>query len=279
MAITVFFPEFIFSKAICELRQAVADLQCMQVAMKKRKNLLTWKDTVPARAGPDGSQVHMTVSWEADFNSRMRRLYRLLGLPALPPADEDEEKQDSTHSPVDNDEDRNSARLSDAGFKINGAPNVSRDGSRGHGFSTSRSDDRRLSSDDAPIQDKQIKHKADAVAAQPASDASGSSSVGEQALRPHAIVAPARRPELQTALDSLTPTYTTEMHTLRPEKRSDKLKYLVLDEEDIKDKSKADWLLKIIAVLQIGWLLLNACSRAANGLNVTQLEVATGALS
>jgi hypothetical protein len=36
-----------------------------------------------------------------------------------------------------------------------------------------------------------------------------------------------------------------------------KLKDLVLDEKDINDKSKADWVLKAIVVLQIGWLVLN----------------------
>ncbi|PQE21521.1 Major facilitator superfamily domain general substrate transporter protein [Rutstroemia sp. NJR-2017a BVV2] len=378
MAITVLFPEFIFSKAICELRQAVADLQYMHMAMKK--NPLKWKDIM---SNTSSSETHMTVSWEVDFNSRMRKLYRLLGLPALPPADEDEEKQDSIYSPVgnndyrssaglsdigtntdgapdtggdgsgdyalsvsrsddgSNDDYRSSTRLSDIGTNTDGAPDTGRDGSGDYDLSTSRSHNGSLSSNDTPAQEqsggcthadsqnlgqvgdrisKDTEHEADAMAAQQAGDASGSLSVGEQELQPPASAGAARSPPQRP------PSRASGLHIykLRPEKRywtlshsiyanmgglvyrrifndlqsfpplnshtlaynidccfpdAIRLKDLVLYEEDIKDKSKADWLLKTIAVLQIGWLILNACARAATGLPVTQLEVATGAFA
>ena len=57
------------------------------------------------------------------------------------------------------------------------------------------------------------------------------------------------------------------------------LKDLVLEKEDIEDKSKADWLLKAIAISQILWLILNVATRAITKLPVTQLEIATVAFS
>jgi hypothetical protein len=135
MFITVLFPEFIFTKAVCELRQAVADLQYMSVAMKK--NPLKWTDTVQ---GLTGSQVHITVSWEVDFNSRDRWLSKLLRLPALPPANDDEEKQGSPHSPLDDEDNRGSAELRGLIPDTDGAPDVVGDGSGDHVSSASGSD-------------------------------------------------------------------------------------------------------------------------------------------
>ncbi|AEO64350.1 uncharacterized protein THITE_2034396, partial [Thermothielavioides terrestris NRRL 8126] len=50
-------------------------------------------------------------------------------------------------------------------------------------------------------------------------------------------------------------------------------------EDDIKDKSKADWLGRGLAVVQTTWIILNVASRAATELPLTQLEIATVAFS
>uniref|UniRef100_L2G741 Uncharacterized protein n=1 Tax=Colletotrichum fructicola (strain Nara gc5) TaxID=1213859 RepID=L2G741_COLFN len=50
---------------------------------------------------------------------------------------------------------------------------------------------------------------------------------------------------------------------------------LILRDRDVKDKSKADWLLKTIAVFQIAWLILGVTIRGIIGLPITQLEIAT----
>ena len=47
------------------------------------------------------------------------------------------------------------------------------------------------------------------------------------------------------------------------------LRDLVLKKEDIEDKSKADWLLKAIAISQILWLILNVAARGITKLPVT----------
>ncbi|KAK1851265.1 hypothetical protein CCHR01_06105 [Colletotrichum chrysophilum] len=57
------------------------------------------------------------------------------------------------------------------------------------------------------------------------------------------------------------------------------LKRLELSEQDIQDKSKAGWLLKSLAILQIVWLVLNVIVRGVTGLAVTQLEIATAAFA
>ena len=54
---------------------------------------------------------------------------------------------------------------------------------------------------------------------------------------------------------------------------------LIFKKEDIEDKSKADWLLRAIAVSQILWLILNVATRHIAKLPVTQLEIATVAFS
>jgi len=45
--------------------------------------------------------------------------------------------------------------------------------------------------------------------------------------------------------------------------------------EDIVDKSKEDWMTKILVIIQAGWMIVQVVSRLAVGLPVTQLEVNT----
>lgn len=53
------------------------------------------------------------------------------------------------------------------------------------------------------------------------------------------------------------------------------LKELELSEKEIKDKAKADVLVKTIAVLQIGWLVLSVITRKAQDIPTCQLEIVT----
>jgi hypothetical protein len=57
------------------------------------------------------------------------------------------------------------------------------------------------------------------------------------------------------------------------------LRGLILSKDDIDDRSKADFLVKAIAVVQISWLLLTLLARAVLSLPVTQLEIATAAFA
>ncbi|OCL06695.1 hypothetical protein AOQ84DRAFT_410365 [Glonium stellatum] len=59
----------------------------------------------------------------------------------------------------------------------------------------------------------------------------------------------------------------------------DPLPTLALNEKDIEDKSKADWFVKSIAVIQISWLLLSVIVRAVRKLPISQLEICTSAFA
>jgi hypothetical protein len=54
-------------------------------------------------------------------------------------------------------------------------------------------------------------------------------------------------------------------------------KDLHISEQDILDKSKADWLVKTLAAFQILWLLASVIIRIVRDLPVSQLEVYTSA--
>ncbi|KAF3761385.1 hypothetical protein M406DRAFT_281352, partial [Cryphonectria parasitica EP155] len=71
----------------------------------------------------------------------------------------------------------------------------------------------------------------------------------------------------------LTPQYKWNKNSDHP------LVHLVLSKDDIQDKSKADWLLKGIAVLQITWLIVSVAARHTTKLPITQLEIATVAFA
>ena len=85
MAITILFPEFIFSKAVCELRLAVADLYSMHVRLEEAG--FRWK----SRVEMDIVEIYKEVTWKAEFGPRMRLLYKLLGLPRLPKVNKHEQ--------------------------------------------------------------------------------------------------------------------------------------------------------------------------------------------
>lgn len=52
-----------------------------------------------------------------------------------------------------------------------------------------------------------------------------------------------------------------------------------LEEEDIRDRSKADPFTKAFALVQAGWLVLQSCARKSAGLQITELELMTMAFT
>lgn len=75
MAITVLFPEFILSKAICELRLALHDLQEFDKMVKEKyKDGIQWTES----GGSEGFR-HI-ISWKVQYR-HLRLLYWLFGLP------------------------------------------------------------------------------------------------------------------------------------------------------------------------------------------------------
>ena len=52
-----------------------------------------------------------------------------------------------------------------------------------------------------------------------------------------------------------------------------------ITEEEIRDKSKRDFLSKLIVIIQSSWFIAQCIARAVQGLNVTELELVTLALA
>jgi hypothetical protein len=68
--------------------------------------------------------------------------------------------------------------------------------------------------------------------------------------------------------------------TLRPEKllemfQNNTLPWPKVSNDDIKDKSKADWIIKSLAIIQILWFATQMIGRWAQGLGMTTLELFT----
>lgn len=55
--------------------------------------------------------------------------------------------------------------------------------------------------------------------------------------------------------------------------------HLVLGKDEIQDKSKADWFLKSLAVIQVAWVITNVLVRYITRLPISQIELATVAFS
>jgi hypothetical protein len=78
MAINIIFPEFIFSKAVCELRLAVADLYAMHNKLKGGN--FKWE----TKEKYGNVVLKRTWTWKAEFSPPMERLHKLLRLSQLP---------------------------------------------------------------------------------------------------------------------------------------------------------------------------------------------------
>ena len=209
MLITIVFPEFILSKAICELRQAVDDLrECHTQLSTLDESDVAW--TIDA-----GPYKHR-ICWKAGYGRTARLLSRLLRLPEHAAASE------------------------------NNAPDARAEAEAGI----------------TTVQYWTLTH-------------SYYANMGGLLYVDHS---PVGNPETRTKL----PVYavlTASRLSRDIGSAPHPLRGLVLDEGDIKDKSKADWLVKAAAVFQIAQLILDVAVRAAAALPVTQLEIATCAFS
>uniref|UniRef100_A0A0W0FA36 Uncharacterized protein n=1 Tax=Moniliophthora roreri TaxID=221103 RepID=A0A0W0FA36_MONRR len=55
--------------------------------------------------------------------------------------------------------------------------------------------------------------------------------------------------------------------------------YIILTENEIKDKSHTDFIAKSIALIQTTWFILQVAAHAAEGLTITELEIITVAFA
>src|SRR3569833_2350970 len=322
MGITVLFPEFIFSKAVCELRLAVADLYDMHVALEKAN--LEYTDTIMRNRGLAGDEkIILKWTWHADFGTGMRFMYRFLRLGQATPAGSEQpvavQPTGSNHGssstpPVvgERDEsetgpDRTSANVvSTPVSDVEGSDQVGNDkaslAAEASGHQSHVGQSEKLASTNAPG------GQATEV------DTASQNENGDNFPSAAALGLPARRkspPQIwevsQPGLRmkwTLVHSFYANMGGLlcaqtygepypivanklvnaaenatRKGGDRDLFKLLDLSKADIEDKSKADWLLKAIAVTQITWLIMNVWARAITNVPVTQLEIATVAFS
>ena len=246
MAITILFPEFILSKAVCDIRLALCELHEFDKYLQFDKK----------------TNRFICQHWWVKYPRRAKLLYRLLGL--QPPQLADPKPQPNTQSPPSSDPSREEdslAQSSSASSRNSAAESGQDDGPNVEGYDTNPQGPRPGRSDapegvvakDAELKEEQqqswtVVHSYYAQM--------GGLMYQDKFGNYYALTA-----------SKLTPRYHwTDPHPL---------KHLVLAKEDIEDKSKADWLLKAIAILRITWLILSVAVRGTTGLPVTQLEIAT----
>ena len=217
MVITILFPEFLFSKAVCELQMAVDDLH----AMNDKKEVLE-------------SQGAWPHGWRVSYGRRIRFLHSFFHLLSSP-MDSGRSKTEVADEHVEESADE----------KQNGDRNV-------------------------PVVRP---HKKSWTLTHSYFANMG----GLQRSHIHILGA-----SIQSAWafeDAPNPITAYAIVNCCVGSLHDPLPALELERDDIEDKSKADWLLKSIAVAQIAWLLVSVIDRAAMRLPITQLEICTSAFS
>ena len=317
MAITILFPEFIFSKAVCELRLAVADLYSMHVRLERAG--FRWKSRVEI----EEAEVYKELTWKAEFGPRMRLLSTILGLPRLPKVDKHEQDKLQKSSTAEKHGSVCEVHSSDQRHAIENMALDPEEMKETRSFFNA-TEDVEMNSDEIDNYNVEPPHTENLATTGVLSD-QGTGEVQEEnsgkVIEGQGMVRTIRfkrkgalAPEQPRIIRYLWPETRnwTLVHSLYAnmggllyidshhvstggpvthpatanavvqrcnEEATCPLKDLVLEKEDIEDKSKVDWLLKAIAISQILWLILNVATRGITKLPVTQLEIATVAFS
>lgn len=247
MVINMLFPEFILSKAICDLRLALHELLEFDAYLREHKKDMTW--TIEHHSGLEVYGIEW--SWKVETLSGWSSvLFDIFRLPRTLPL----HQQRHEHQPENDLEKGTTIQDRHAvGTKSQIAPSQE----AATGLSN-------LQDDSMPCtwalreQTWTITHSYYA--------------------RMGGLVAfTCRYMGTSPQLELVTPSKLTPPE---PDPKDEHpLRYLILGKEDIEDKSKADWFLKTLAILEVAWLVLNVIVRYATGLPITQLEVATVAFA
>lgn len=246
MVINILFPEFILSKAICDLRLALQELSEFDVQLHEIERPIAWSSTY--------ENGRVDWSWEIEYPPCAAWLYAQLRLerpPHLP------EHEASTAISIRH----------HLGRFINGA---FRRGQQ----SPKTSGDARGNNEARTAQGFVIKREPQKWTIVHSYYAQmGGLVYSTTKMR----VGDGVHREVDYA--TLTATQLTSQYhwSWEDEASGDEhpLTHLVLDVMDIQDKSKADWFIKGVATIQVIWIIFNGIARHIIGLPVTQIEIAT----
>lgn len=249
MVISILFPELILSKAVCDLRLSLEELREFDENLAEIGPITWTTGTLPRRK--------YEWRWKVKYPKYSGMLYRLLGL--KPPCE-----RFSTGSMTHQD----TEIADDSGIRMD----VAQTSGRTHNDS--------LANVAEPGQNKEASTYGSLL-----------SQLGEPRLKIQEWTAVHSYYAQMGGLVYLYSSWRQSCIVLTATKLTSRfiwdtdednghpLKYLILGEKDIQDKSKADWLVKGLAVLQITWVILSVIMRHMNGLPITQLEIATIAFS
>ncbi|KAK1782646.1 hypothetical protein QBC45DRAFT_367571 [Copromyces sp. CBS 386.78] len=267
MTITILFPEFIFAKAVCELRLALYTLHLLSEKMDDNPD--AFKSTVEYRSG-ESDTLKIVFQWRAKDGRIIRWLRKLLvgrqrtsgtdSNPELPP--------------------------------WNVPPGITR---------VLPQEDTNQGATAVAMQDPEIRLGGEEASAGPQAPNEFNNAPEPKGMLVH---------RLKTQIWTLSHSYYLNMggihvlgniseqwglggapryFVLRADSLENQgvealqiahsLKELRLSEDEIKDKSKADWIGKTVAILQIGRLGLDVINRAVYGRPVTPIELATVAFA
>ncbi|KAH7183441.1 uncharacterized protein B0J16DRAFT_401780 [Fusarium flagelliforme] len=275
MAITILFPEFILSKAICDLRLALRELVEFDDYLRSDHNQVKWR----TRYGTKWSAGEDEWSWRVEFPQHARWLYRLL---FLKPPRQNAGKGLSPFSDTENE-----------AVELNTRHNNHGEHERGQKEQQEKAEQEKVEQEIHNAQNSKTDSEQDLEASGGhGKESSPSNKSGQPQI--------ASRPEQRTQLWTIVHSYFVQMgglayvnpyserntldyFVLTPSKLTPRyqwskphpLEQLVLDRAGIEDKSKADSFVKSVAILQILWLVLNVIARAIKKLPITQIEIAT----
>ncbi|KAI3548822.1 hypothetical protein CSPX01_02845 [Colletotrichum filicis] len=293
MAINILFPEFIFAKGVCDLRLALEELREFDESEQARKPIDAHLLSEWTVTSEDSSSTYSyNWAWEFQYPPWAQWLYRLLRL--TPPSQTHNQKPSPTwistfiaffRSKAKSSETRIDTEAQDHPHAYNlelapiatspsnpaGATSVPQDR---HGTLARASSS--ASSIASPVARKELSGP------QPREKVSHNRPTNVQKWTiVHSYYAQMggiryqRQDKEDTNWYCLTASMLTARYTFSSYEKRSHFDRLILDEQDIKDKSKADWLLKGIAVTQVSWLILSVIVRGILHLPITQLEIAT----